>query len=119
MPATDSFEPVYARLRTIMLGAARGLTIAKDHAGGLEIRTPTLDPKTKQPGWFGTVTIKKTYVAYHLMPLYTQPELAEGISADLAKRKQGKTCFNFAKVDESLFKELTALTNTCAAATGK
>ncbi|PAW63226.1 MAG: hypothetical protein B9S34_14720 [Opitutia bacterium Tous-C1TDCM] len=119
MPANESFETVYSRLRTIMLGAARGLTIAKDQAGMLEVRTPTLDPKTKQPGWFGTVTIKKTYVAFHLMPLYTQPELAEGISADLAKRKQGKTCFNFAKVDEPLFKELTALTKTCAAAAGR
>ncbi len=119
MPAPAEFEPVYARLRTIMLAAARGLTIAKDQAGALEVRTPTLDPKTKQPGWFGTVTIKKTYVAYHLMPLYTQPELGAGISADLAKRKQGKTCFNFAKVDDVLFKELAALTKTCAAAAGK
>lgn len=119
MPAKDSFDSIYARLRTIMLGAARGLTVAKDQAGVLEVRTPTLDPKTKQPGWFGTVTIKKTYVAYHLMPLYTQPELAADISADLAKRKQGKTCFNFAKEDDALFKELAALTKTCAAAAGK
>ncbi|HRE79462.1 MAG TPA: hypothetical protein PLN52_00375, partial [Opitutaceae bacterium] len=63
----------------------------------------------------GTVTIKKSYVAYHLMPLYTHPELADGISAQLAQRKQGKTCFNFARVDEALFKELTRLTRTCAA----
>jgi hypothetical protein len=109
----ENFEAVFARLRSMMLDAAPGMTIAKDKPGSLELRTPTIDPKTRQPGWFGTVTIKKSYVAYHLMPLYTHPELADDLSSELAKRKQGKTCFNFARSDESLFKELTRLTKAC------
>lgn len=111
----EDFETVFTRLRSIMLEAAPGMVIAKDSAGALELRTPTIDPKTRQPGWFGTVTIKKTYVAYHLMPLYKQPTLADGISPDLARRKQGKTCFNFARSDENLFGELERLTRSCAA----
>lgn len=115
----DDFETVFARLRRTMLEAAPKMTVTKDNPGALELRTPTIDPKTKQLGWFGTVTIKKTYVAYHLMPLYAHPELAGEISPELAKRKQGKTCFNFARCDEALFKELSRLTKACVARAGR
>lgn len=111
----ENFETVYSRLRQMMLQAAPTMKINQDKPGALELRTSTIDPKTRQAGWFGTVTIKKSYVAYHLMPLYTHPELADGISAELAQRKQGKTCFNFTRVDEALFKELARLTRTCTA----
>jgi hypothetical protein len=49
-------------------------------------------------------------VSYYLMPVYASPELAASVSPALAKRKQGKACFNFTKVDEALFAELEALT---------
>jgi len=111
----ESFEAVFTRLRSIMLAAAPRMIVAKDQAGVLELRTPTIDLKTKQPGWFGTVTIKKTYVAYHLIPIYEKPGLADGISAELTKRRQGKTCFNFARCDENLFSELDRLTQACVA----
>jgi hypothetical protein len=114
----DDFETVFTHLRRLMLDAAPGMKVNQDKPGALELRTPTLDPKTKQPGWFGTVTVKKTYVAYHLMPLYTQPALAADLSPELTKRRQGKTCFNFTRVDATLFKELARLTKTCAASPG-
>jgi len=34
----------------------------------------------------------------------------KGVSPELKKRMQGKTCFNFASVEEGLFGELAALT---------
>lgn len=117
---SDSFELVFAQLRATMLAAAPEMVVAKDDPGSLELRTPAVDLKTKQPGWFGTVTTKKSYVAYHLMPLYTRPELADGMSPGLTKRKQGKTCFNFVRHDDALIRELAALTSACvdAQATG-
>ncbi len=63
-----------------------------------------------QPLWFGGIQIKKSYVSYHLMPLYLNPRLAESMSPALKKRMQGKSCFNFAASDQALFKELAALT---------
>ncbi len=36
---------------------------------------------------FGAVQIKKTYVSYHLMPVYAFPVLLEKISAELTQRK--------------------------------
>lgn len=110
------FDEVYAGLRAIMLEAAGDLTVARDLLGDLEVRTPVLDAKTRQPGWFGTVTVKKSYVAYHLIPLYDAPALTEGLSDALIKRRQGKTCFNFKVVDEALFAELAMLTRRVRAA---
>ena len=112
----DDFGSIHARLRTIMLEAAGDLAVARDEPGDFVVRTQAIDPKTQQPGWFGTVTIKKSYVAYHLMPLYEAPELAADLSAGLTKRRQGKTCFNFKAIDQGLFEELSDLTRRARAA---
>ena len=66
--------------------------------------------ENKKPLWFGAVQMKKRYVSYHLMPVYLNPQLLEGISLELRKRMQGKSCFNFSTPDAALFKELAALT---------
>lgn len=115
MPDMPVFDAVHAELRAIMLAESIGMAVVRDLPGDLELRTRGIDAKTGEPGWFGTVTIKKSYVAYHLMPLYADPGLALGISEALAKRRQGKTCFNFKRSDPVLFGELAALTRRCAA----
>jgi len=56
------------------------------------------------------VEIKKNYVSYHLMPVYAFPELLESVSPELKKRMQGKSCFNFSKIDADTLKELAELT---------
>lgn len=63
-----------------------------------------------KPLWFGAVQMRKNYVSYHLMPVYVNPRLLESVSPALKKRMQGKSCFNFNAVDETLFDELAALT---------
>lgn len=103
------FEPVFAALRRIMLEQATGLDVTRDAPGDLVVRTLTRDAKG-EAGWFGTVTIKKSYVAFHLMPLYVRPDLAEDLSPELARRRQGKTCFNFKRVETALFEQLRELT---------
>jgi hypothetical protein len=112
----NDFGPVHERLRAIMLECAADQLVSRDEPGDLVIRTRANDPKTKEPGWFGTVTIKKSYVAYHLMPLYDRPQLATDLSDALAKRRQGKTCFNCKSVDAALFEELADLTRRARAA---
>ena len=73
----------------------------------LETRSPSYQGK---PLFFGAVIRGRAYVSFHLMPLYWEPSLAQGISANLKKRMQGKTCFNFRDPDEVLFKQLAELT---------
>jgi hypothetical protein len=45
------------------------------------------------------------------MPVYMFPDMLKDISPELKKRMQGKSCFNFKKVEPDLFKELTDLTH--------
>jgi hypothetical protein len=59
---------------------------------------------------FGGVSIGKRYVSYHLMCAYMTPGLLEAMSPQLRKRMQGKSCFNFTKVDDGLFDELSVIT---------
>jgi hypothetical protein len=56
------------------------------------------------------VEIKKRYVSYHLMPVYMAPAGVLPISDQLRRRMQGKACFNFTRIDEGLFAELSDLT---------
>jgi hypothetical protein len=45
------------------------------------------------------------------MPIYMYPDLLDSISPELKKHMQGKSCFNFKKMDETLFLELDELTH--------
>jgi len=64
----------------------------------------------KQDIFFGAVQIKKNYVSYHLMPVYVNPKLLEGILPELKKSIQGKSCFNFKEIKKEHLKELSILT---------
>jgi hypothetical protein len=74
----------------------------------LETRSPSYKDN---PLFFGAVIRGRAHVSFHLMPLYWEPALVSGISANLRKRMQGKSCFNFVAPDTTLFRELVRLTN--------
>ena len=57
----------------------------------------------------------KNYVSFYLMSVYTSPGDSQGMSPELKKRMQGKSCFNFKVIDEKLFSELAGLTKAGAA----
>jgi hypothetical protein len=63
-----------------------------------------------QPFYFAGVAMNKSYVSFHLMPIYLQPKIAKNISPALSKRRQGKCCFNFTAPDAPLFEELASMT---------
>jgi hypothetical protein len=62
------------------------------------------------PVMFAAVRQGKSYVSYHLMPLYMNSQLQNQMSEELERRKQGKACFNFTKPDKQLFAEIAELT---------
>jgi hypothetical protein len=55
------------------------------------------------------VEIRKSYVSYHLMGA-ASPTVRRSMSEAPAARMQGKTCFNFRAIDDSLLHELGAVT---------
>ncbi len=110
-------QALYAQLRQLMLRGAASMTVAKDEPGALELHAPWPNPrKPKEPMWFGAVKSGKAYVSYHLMPLYTDPRLADSVPEPLRRRMQGKTCFNFKAADGEQLAELGTLTARCASA---
>ena len=64
----------------------------------------------KQHDFFAGVRVTPKHVAFHLMPVYTDPHLLDDVSRALCKHLKGKTTFDFAESDEVLFTELDALT---------
>ena len=111
-----SLRPVFAELRERLLRASRAMDLAQDDPGNVILKTPWIEPGKKEPAWFGAVQLKKNYVSLHLMPLYALPSLRNGVSPELQKRMQGKSCFNFKMVEPELFDTLERLAAECAAA---
>jgi hypothetical protein len=90
MPA--DFPAAFEQLREILRRHADGMTVLKDEPNDFTVITRAIGPN-KKPIWFGAVMMKKSAVTYHLFPLYFNPALQATVSPELAKRKQGKTCF--------------------------
>jgi hypothetical protein len=64
-------------------------------------------------GFFAGVRMAANHVSFHLMPIYADPSLLDGISPGLRRHLEGKTTFDFTAIDEELFAELEALTARC------
>ena len=108
------FDSTFATLSNVLRKHSSGMSVKTDDSGNLYVEIPPAEPKAK-PKFFGAVQTKKSYVSYHLMPVYEDPGLLDGISDGLRKRMQGKSCFNFTAIEPSLFKELEGLTKKCVA----
>ena len=104
-----AFEPVFDRLRRILEPYGRRMHVTADGPDGYGV---DMAPESERnpTTWFAGVRRGKAYVSYYLMPVYVEPSLLDGVSPELKRRMQGKSCFNFTSVDESLCAELEALT---------
>lgn len=102
-------DKIFTSLKSILEHYEPSLTLLHNKSDNYYLNT-TPSESNKKAEFFGAVQIKKSYVAFHLMPIYYYPELLENISPELEKRMQGKSCFNFKKKDDKLFAELNSLT---------
>jgi hypothetical protein len=109
MPNKDDFAIVFSKLKSILQKYASRLTVKANTASSYYLDA-AFSEKFKREIFFGSVQIKKNYVSYYLMPVYMFPELLKGLSPNLKKRMQGKSCFNFTAIDEEIFRELAQLT---------
>jgi hypothetical protein len=92
------FIATFAALRTILAKYEKQLVVKIDTTDeySLVTKSPSPFPQHKgMPLWFGAVKVGKSYVSFHLMPLYMCPKLTGSMSSALKRRMQGKTCFNF------------------------
>lgn len=109
MSSQNDFPLIFEHLRKILKLFEKKLTLKADTTDTYYLDGPYSE-KWKKELFFGSVQIKKNYVSFYLMPVYMHPDLLKDISPELKKHMQGKSCFNFKKVEPNLFKELTVLT---------
>ena len=109
MPAESEFPLVFENLKSILKPYAKKLTVKTD-TSGLFYLDAAYSEKWKKDLFFASAQIKKNYVSFYLMPVYMYPDLLKDISPELKKHMQGKSCFNFKKIEKPLFEELSQLT---------
>ena len=109
MSAQNDFPIVFEQLKNILKPYSRDLTVKTNTVDTYYLDGPYSE-KWKKELFFGSTQVKKNYVSFYLMPVYMYPELLKDVSPELKKRMQGKSCFNFKKVEPELFKELAELT---------
>lgn len=106
-----ALDDVFAQLRQVMAANAPGTLVRVDQPGELHLDAPRPHyPDRPASAYFGGVKIGKRYVSYHLMPVYADQAVYATISPALKKRMQGKSCFNFTRLDDATLAELAELT---------
>jgi hypothetical protein len=113
MADKESFQEIFDALKPVFGEYAGRLAIQVDKPGQYYLETKSAAASGPYKGrrlQFGGVKIGKAYVSFHLMPIYMNPKLQAAISPELKKRMQGKSCFNFTRVDPGHITELKKLT---------
>ena len=108
MSAQREFPQVFQQLKTILKPYSPKLKVKANTRVAFSLDGAHSE-KWKKELFFGAAQIKKNYVSFYLMPVYMYPDLLKSISPELKKHMQGKSCFNFKKVESDLLKELARL----------
>ena len=71
-------------------------------------------PFLRRPGatkhqWFAGVNRAAGVVRFSLLPMYAHPELLDGLSPELLRRKRAATVFAFDSLDDTQLRELEDL----------
>lgn len=108
MSKSQDLSPVFTALVKIMKKHEKQLELVDNTEKNYSLYG-SYSEKFKKKLFFGSVQIKKNYVSYYLMAVYMYADLAKEIPTNLKKRMQGKSCFNFNKIDNELFNQLATL----------
>ena len=112
MADDTSLIHTFETLRGILQRHGKRLIVTVDKPGDYQLASPRLVDRAGRPLFLAAAQVRKNYVSYHLIPVYTCPDLLDGLSASLKKRMQGKACFNFTTIELAQATELSALTKT-------
>jgi hypothetical protein len=107
-----SRDEVFAALKELWQPYAQRANVTRDDPTSYILEGEFSD-RWKRSMFLGGVRLGRAYISYYLMPIYTHPDLLENVSAELRKRLDGKSCFNFKRVEPELFEQLAELTRSC------
>lgn len=105
--SSTEFQEIFLQLKSIFKQYEDEMVILSDVEGKYYLKAGYSE-KWKKDVWFGGVQTMKNYVSFHFIPVYMFPELADDLSEEVKKRL-GKGCFTFKKIDDKTIKELKGL----------
>ena len=111
MPPGRDFAGTFRVLKALLIPYAARLHAAQD-TDTFYMLDGEYVPDFKRAMPFGGVQIRRAYVSFHLLPVYSHPELLGSASDALKKRMQGKSSFNFVRPERELLVELSALVDS-------
>lgn len=108
MPATRDFTGTFRVLKGLLEPYASRLHPTQD-SDTFYMLDGEYVPAFKRAVPFAGVQLRRAYVTFHLLPVYSHPELLGSASDALKKRLHGRSGFNFTRPDRELLVELSAL----------
>jgi hypothetical protein len=100
---------VFAALKAVLTPLAGQLVVTADTATSYGLDVPGYRYRDKPTMPFAWVNDGKSYVSFHVFPVYVMPDLLDAFSERLRRRMQGKSCFNFKTLEPDLLAELRTL----------
>jgi hypothetical protein len=103
-PTPAELDAVEARLRSILVPYESRLEWATIYG------IPTLRKAgAKGHEWFAFVKREPRHVSFYLLPMVDHPEILDGVPAELARRRTGKSVLRFTALDDRVVADLERL----------
>ena len=101
----DERNEIFHQLRLLLAECVPPLRAKADSPTLYDVcgtKTVTVAKKTVEGMYFASVAERKGATVLYFFPIYTHPKAFGGISADLKKCLEGKSCFHFQTLDPKL-----------------
>lgn len=90
----EDVDELFAELRPLIDRHGSALAVVRDEPGDFRVETTKPGPSGTHM-WFGAVQSHASHVSVHVMPVYSHPDVMDGVSDELRGRMHGNSCFNF------------------------
>ena len=100
---------IFAALKSVLTPFADRLTVTVDTATSYGLGMPGYRYRDQPSTPFAQVKDGKSYVSFHLFPVYVMPDFVAGMPERLRRRMQGRSCFNFKTLEPELARDLQNL----------
>lgn len=106
----EALDDVFAQLRPLLTKHADSLVVICDEPGDVQLETKRSGPSGTRMA-FGTLKTRADKISLLFMPVYSHPDLLDGLSDELRGRMVGRSAFTFTPdtVSPALLDELSAL----------
>ena len=109
-----SLDSVFEELKAIVARYSKPFTVREGYVKNkrdyhLILRKPLVIAGRKRDElWFASIIHQKHDVGFYYSPVYCDPKLGNGISPELLKHLDGKSCFHFTAMTAALKKDIDA-----------